>query len=677
MANIPLKSIKFPGLSDTYTIPQIDNTLTQEGQAADAKVVGDKFDANDTSIEATKTGENVLSSSDIIQGSYNATGAVTVNSARIRNAGFLRVLKGQMIRFVPGSTIAQFLYGTFTTEKTFVSDSTWTARETEIPINNDGYIIAVFANAGKTDITPADYDATFSIVEKWVVDVKKTDDKITGLKEDLNEFITTSIVVGENIYNPELANTGYYWTDGYHNSGSYINTGFVRVEGGKTYTLQTGVDYAAINRQIASARFCVYYAEDKSTVIGSGSYVTNIVVPTEASYFIASYNLTSVESFLSKNPAVFEGTQKRDYTAYFEPYTDYSLKDSANSPQTIRNTQDIAELQEQIARQNTDNLIFEASAVTLAANTNLIVCERSDNKKNEYIELTADFTTFDELTIAHGKGSYMGMYFTITNEKIIVYTYNGTQVEEFPHGLTLSDFINVVVYTKNDSSCRSKITIMSAGGDYTAETTRFYSCRAAVLCNATFAMTNVQMRYTVNDGKEDTWVFGDSYISLGDPNRWAHQFVSGGHTNLLLCGFGGAGSNDEIVPFRTFIAKDKPKYLVWALGMNDGDTNGAVNANWKACVDEVIATCEEKHIIPILATIPNVPNIVNTYKNAYVKASGCRYVDFAKAVNAESAGATWYTGMLSSDNVHPTALGAKALMRQFMLNVPEALYAEN
>lgn len=47
MANIPLKSIKFPGLTDTYTIPQIDNTLTQAGEAADAKQAGDALRALD------------------------------------------------------------------------------------------------------------------------------------------------------------------------------------------------------------------------------------------------------------------------------------------------------------------------------------------------------------------------------------------------------------------------------------------------------------------------------------------------------------------------------------------------------------------------------------------------------------------------------------------------------
>lgn len=43
MANIPLQSITFPGLSDKYTTPVVDNTLTQTGAAADAKKTGDEI----------------------------------------------------------------------------------------------------------------------------------------------------------------------------------------------------------------------------------------------------------------------------------------------------------------------------------------------------------------------------------------------------------------------------------------------------------------------------------------------------------------------------------------------------------------------------------------------------------------------------------------------------------
>lgn len=43
MANKSLQSIKFPGLSDTYIVPQIDDTLSVEGRAAGAKAAGDKI----------------------------------------------------------------------------------------------------------------------------------------------------------------------------------------------------------------------------------------------------------------------------------------------------------------------------------------------------------------------------------------------------------------------------------------------------------------------------------------------------------------------------------------------------------------------------------------------------------------------------------------------------------
>lgn len=56
MAIKPLKSIKFPGLSDTYTIPQVDSTLTQSGQAADAKAVGDELTNVKTDLREIEPG---------------------------------------------------------------------------------------------------------------------------------------------------------------------------------------------------------------------------------------------------------------------------------------------------------------------------------------------------------------------------------------------------------------------------------------------------------------------------------------------------------------------------------------------------------------------------------------------------------------------------------------------
>jgi hypothetical protein len=50
MANIPFKSITFPGLPNKYTVPEISNDLMTAGKAADAKATGDALSALEDAI---------------------------------------------------------------------------------------------------------------------------------------------------------------------------------------------------------------------------------------------------------------------------------------------------------------------------------------------------------------------------------------------------------------------------------------------------------------------------------------------------------------------------------------------------------------------------------------------------------------------------------------------------
>lgn len=82
MATKPLKSIKFPGLPDTYTIPQADPTLSKSGQAADAFETG--------RIKAELYNSEIFNVSDWENGGISAsTGANVTNSSRIRTKSFL------------------------------------------------------------------------------------------------------------------------------------------------------------------------------------------------------------------------------------------------------------------------------------------------------------------------------------------------------------------------------------------------------------------------------------------------------------------------------------------------------------------------------------------------------------------------------------------------------------
>ena len=56
MANKPLKTIKFPGLPDIYTIPEVDASLATTGKAADAKAVGDAVNDLQNAIDEIEPG---------------------------------------------------------------------------------------------------------------------------------------------------------------------------------------------------------------------------------------------------------------------------------------------------------------------------------------------------------------------------------------------------------------------------------------------------------------------------------------------------------------------------------------------------------------------------------------------------------------------------------------------
>ena len=108
--------------------------------------------------------------------------------------------------------------------------------------------------------------------------------------------------------------------------------------------------------------------------------------------------------------------------------------------------------------------------------------------------------------------------------------------------------------------------------------------------------------------------------------------------------------------------------------MNDGtDTDDTTpNADWVTERDKFITLCETKGIEAIFATIPNVPSINHKEKNKWIRESGYRYIDMCHAVGAD-VNVNWYGDMLSSDKIHPSESGAKALFAQVLLDLPEVM----
>ena len=500
--------------------------------------------------------------------------------------------------------------------------------------NDSGFITS---SALPTKTSELDNDSGFITADNYY---DKTEiDTALGGKADKSDTYTKSqvdsalsakanasdVVYRKNIYtktNPTNTWTsGYYWGKTAYENSSYAYSSFLSVSGGDIVTISENAQF----------RFVEVYNSNGDIIDSVSSYVRTYTVPNNATSMVLTVSSSNLER---KYPII----DKFSIVTCFKRNKGYS------------------------------NFYLKWTSVTSGDLGTL--CEHIDNKKNCEYFFTGKFTTFTSLEIGHGRTT--GSYCIIDDTNLTAYV-NGTQVQQFAHGLTLTDFITVSIKCGDIANARGSVTIQTNGGYYRKDDNFIFTgCQDSVYFIPLQSMTDCEFAYTIMDSRKDIFAFGDSYISLADSKKWVKYAIEDKDNNMLLCGYSGAKSTDEIIPFRRLNEQKNPLYVLWLLGMNDAD-NGAVNADWKTCVDEVIEYCNSHDVTPILATIPNVPNIDHTYKNAYVKASGCRYIDFAKAVNAESVGSTWYSGMLGTDNVHPTEAGAKALWLRAILDVPELI----
>ena len=137
------------------------------------------------------------------------------------------------------------------------------------------------------------------------------------------------------------------------------------------------------------------------------------------------------------------------------------------------------------------------------------------------------------------------------------------------------------------------------------------------------------------------------------------------------------GAPAALKQFKQLLPMDTPQYVIWAMGMNNGDRNGKLNSSWLSATEEFLKLCEEYGVTPILCTIPTTPKVNNRLKNAWIESSGYRYIDFDLSVVENHVTGEWFAGMAASDLNHPTTLGAKALYPQVFADFPELAKAES
>ncbi len=297
---------------------------------------------------------------------------------------------------------------------------------------------------------------------------------------------------------------------------------------------------------------------------------------------------------------------------------------------------------------------------------------------NKHLTLSFRKACFDDgdvIRLGHGEGVYSASYLELTKTSIRIYeqTNDVKLVAEMSHGLTLGDYVSISVDVGYASV---EVALSSAGGAYhSGVVAESWSGRnGAIFAVSTGSdISDVKMHWHCSDYQNDIWLFGDSYFNPVSPIRWTSYMISDGYTENLLSGYPGRDTASALKDFKQALTHGKPKYAVWCMGMNDADTDTEISTSYLNATEEFLRLCELNGIAPILSTIPCVPERSHVFKNEWVRSTGLRYVDFAKAVGGEKISSSWYADMLSSDNVHPDALGARALYAQFLKDFPEIM----
>lgn len=295
-------------------------------------------------------------------------------------------------------------------------------------------------------------------------------------------------------------------------------------------------------------------------------------------------------------------------------------------------------------------------------------------RKNTVMNCTLETASFDSIRIGRGEDIYMGFFIDITRDSLRVSRIRSEAdvVQRASHGLRPDGKIEISIVSDESDSCSFT---MSSGGRTFSEKLRWWAGGEPYVRNTGCDTVTATLSFTSADLNRKIWIIGDSYISWQNPNRWPYHIYGKGHRDWMADHLPGGASPRMLECFRNDLryAGKAPAFVVWTLGMNDrSDKDDQPDAKWLECMDEFLATCAERGIKPVIATIPSVPSRNHNSKNDWVRASGIRYIDFAEAVDPDGD-AQWEEGMLFQDGVHPSEKGAEALADRFLEDFPEIM----
>jgi hypothetical protein len=502
------------------------------------------------------------------------------------------------------------------------------------------------------DIQSVSQPDTTLTIEGGLAEAKATGEAIASLKEDIEYFqddVTKAFNATENLYNPH----------------SFTN------EKGIALTIADGTEYA--DSTTVNAITTGYFDTHEGDVWRFYRWNTakNNIFPMEIRVFWFDENKKYISGAII-NGDVTAPIRSR-YLRFTEKFTllypELDVMVTKNFPFGVNDYEPYGfkQLKESFLPKETHELLQKSGTLH---NGDSWVLENNNIMARKVFVLSGNVNVFSTLEMGHGtKSNTPSSWVVVDNENITVYSTPTNKVT-LPHGLTITNTIQLIIEV--ETNYKAKITLVSNGEKYNTEQDWDGNIGNIFVNSINTELGDCTVSWTCKNYSSPIWAYGDSYFGMTNKARWIAQLLSNGYgTDMLIDGYPGRGSDDAYNSLQTTLKHGKPKYILWAMGMNNPDNESSVNKNWNNRFNDVKKLCEENDITLIGCTIPNTPTQFNSYKNNVVRNAGIKYIDFAKSVGAEHKGDSWYDGMLSSDNVHPTEKGAMTLYLQALADFPE------
>ena len=262
-------------------------------------------------------------------------------------------------------------------------------------------------------------------------------------------------------------------------------------------------------------------------------------------------------------------------------------------------------------------------------------------------------------------------YLTLTKTEA-TYMQNYTDSITYSHGLTFKDFISIDIEVTSITEATIRI---ATNGKFTVLKPYWFGvlwAYEAKILDASTVLKNCSLSFKTKEYAKPIWMFGDSYFG-----SWPRTLYEDGYSNFMLIGNDGAPALVAYDAFEKIIDKFTPSICLWAMGMNNHETEDETSENntfdsWVKYTTLFVEKCKEKNIKVVFMLAPNTPAISNEKKHAYILEHWGEYqiIDTNKAVGTDTKKA-WFDDMLASDNCHPSTYGAISIAKYVEANLAE------